>query len=57
MTHSHLPAAPLPADTADSGRIVFGGGYRLPAVGIDTADAGRIIFGGGYRLPADRKAG
>jgi hypothetical protein len=37
------------AATADAGKIVLGGGFRLPAT---TADAGKIVLGGGFRLPA-----
>ena len=41
-----------PASTADTGKIVLGGGCRLP---VKTADTGRIVLGGGCRLPV--KAG
>jgi hypothetical protein len=34
--------------TADSGKIRLGGGFRLP---VTTADAGKIRLGGGFRLP------
>lgn len=34
--------------TADSGKIVLGGGVRLP---VKTADSGKIVLGGGVRLP------
>lgn len=51
MSDSNLPA-PVPAiETTDLGRVVFGAGYRLPALPADTADSGRITFGAGYRLP------
>jgi len=36
------------ASTADTGKIVLGGGIRLP---VKTADAGKIVLGGGIRLP------
>ena len=34
--------------TADTGKIVLGGGVRLP---VKTADTGKIVLGGGVRLP------
>ena len=34
--------------TADTGKIVLGGGFRLP---VRTADTGTIRLGGGFRLP------
>ncbi len=36
------------SDTVDTGKIVLGGGFRLP---VRTADAGAIRLGGGFRLP------
>ena len=36
------------ASTADTGKIVLGGGCRLP---VKTADTGKIVLGGGCRLP------
>jgi hypothetical protein len=43
--------APVQADipTIDMGKIVLGGGFRLP---VRTADTGAIRLGGGFRLPA-----
>jgi hypothetical protein len=52
MNSSSIPAS-APRDVADSGRIVLGGGLRLPAT-RDVADSGRIRLGGGLRLPATR---
>jgi hypothetical protein len=40
------------ARTTDTGKVVLGGGFRLPA---SVADAGKIRLGGGFRLPV-RKA-
>jgi hypothetical protein len=34
--------------TTDIGKIVLGGGFRLP---VRTADTGAIRLGGGFRLP------
>lgn len=34
---------------ADAGKVVLGGGFRLPAT---TTDKGAIRLGGGFRLPA-----
>lgn len=43
-------AAPAQTDTrtADTGKIILGGGFRLP---VRTADNGTIRLGGGFRLP------
>ncbi len=41
--------------TYDSGRVIIGGGIRLPAAKpVATSDAGTVILGGGIRLPAVR---
>ncbi len=40
------------ARTTDTGKVVLGGGFRLPA---SVADAGKVRLGGGFRLPV-RKA-
>lgn len=46
---------PTLQDIADSGRIKFGGGYRLPMpVPIEIADSGRIKVGSCGRYPTDR---
>ena len=37
--------------TVDCGKIVLGGGFRLPAC---TVDKGTIRLGGGFRLPVRR---
>ena len=34
------------SNTTDAGKIVLGGGFRLPAT-----DASKIVLGGGFRLP------
>jgi hypothetical protein len=34
--------------TADAGKILLGGGFRLP---VTTADTGKIRLGDGFRLP------
>ena len=34
------------SNTTDAGKIVLGGGFRLPV-----ADASKIVLGGGFRLP------
>ncbi len=48
---------PIPADTADLGRIKVGACGRLPAVApADVTDNGRIKIGACGRLPADRDA-
>ena len=36
------------ASTTDTGKIVLGGGVRLP---VKTSDTGKITLGGGVRLP------
>ncbi len=46
MTHNMPVSLPLKPAVVDTGRIRFGGGYRLPQ---SVADAGRIRLGGGYR--------
>ncbi len=42
--------APVEANipTIDIGKIVLGGGFRLP---VRTADTGALRLGGGFRLP------
>ncbi len=52
-TGNTLPA-PVSTDNADSGRIRFGAGARLPrpAAPANIADTGRIRFGAGARIPA-----
>jgi hypothetical protein len=46
-TMNHAPAeANIP--TIDIGKIVLGGGFRLP---VRAADSGAIRLGGGFRLP------
>jgi len=42
--------APVEANipTIDIGKIVLGGGFRLP---VRTADTGAVRLGGGFRLP------
>lgn len=52
LANSPSPTPAAPSETADSGRVAFGGGYRLPALTNEAADSGRIAFGGGYRLAA-----
>ena len=39
--------------TADTGKIRLGGGFRLP---VTTADTGKIRLGGGFRLPVTTAA-
>jgi len=45
-----IESAPAQAgsQTVDAGKIVLGGGFRLP---VRTADTGTIRLGGGFRLP------
>ncbi len=52
-TGNSLPS-PVSQDNADTGRIRFGAGARLPrpAAPANTADTGRIRFGAGARIPA-----
>ncbi len=47
---------PAPTNTADTGRIRFGAGCRLPRpdAAPALADTGRIRFGAGCRIPAGR---
>jgi hypothetical protein len=45
----------VPACVADTGRISFGAGVRLPTAPTHVADQGRISFGAGIRLPTVRK--
>ena len=43
------------AATHDNGRVIIGGGIRLPAPKpIATADSGKVVLGGGIRVPAIR---
>jgi hypothetical protein len=46
--------SPVPAQVADSGKIVMGAGLRLPTAPAHVADQGKISFGAGLRLPAER---
>jgi hypothetical protein len=47
---------PVSSDVADTGRIRFGSGCRLPRPGVaaSVADTGRIRFGSGCRIPAPK---
>jgi hypothetical protein len=45
----------MPAQVADSGKIIFGAGVRLPTGPTHVADQGEISFGAGVRLPAVRE--
>lgn len=37
---------------ADTGAVILGGGFRLPAArDARTADKGAVVLGGGFRLP------
>jgi hypothetical protein len=50
------PPRPVSPCVADTGRIRFGSGARLPrpAAPAGVADTGRIRFGSGARIPAPR---
>jgi hypothetical protein len=50
----NFPPRPVSPPIADTGRIRFGSGARLPrpAAPANVADTGRIRFGSGARIPA-----
>ncbi len=56
VTIDSIKSNPASANTADTGRIRFGAGCRLPRPDATAAlaDTGRIRFGAGCRIPAVR---